>query len=97
MANVRLALVACKTATEGPWTLAKGNEEGISINLLNTGETIRLMIEMKNSPTISHSYHESGSFIVDFTGCRRYRVLKQIADFVTPSATTVEIKLNGPA
>lgn len=92
----RVALVACIDATEGPWTLAKGNEVGIKISSLVEGERIELMMEvgeLKESVT----FDQSGTFPLFWRRMEKYRVCKLVKDGTKPGSTTVEIVLNGPA
>lgn len=93
MARTRVALVACMSATEGPWTLAKGNESGIEIIHLLEGERIRLDIEVEKSLT-SLFFAEPGSYPVGFMDAERYRVSKELGDEVDrPAPTIVRILL----
>ncbi len=41
----RLALVHSKSNTDGPWTIAKGNESKVEIFGLGQGEGVRLELE----------------------------------------------------
>ena len=90
----RVALVACSESTEGPWTLAKGNESGIKIIHLVEGEHVELHMEI--GEVKDHSVFLSpGVFPLPWRRMDRYRVCKHVKDGVSPSPTTVEIVLNG--
>ena len=90
----RMALVACDTTTEGPWTLAKGNEKGIKIIHMVEGERVSLEVEVDGVSNIV-TFDQPGSFPLQLDIFSRYRVLKQVDDAVRGSPTTVEIILNG--
>lgn len=97
MAKTRLALVACKTASEGQWTLAKGNESGVKVSHLGEGERVRLDIETEAD---KHSiyFDSTGSFALrELPRFVRYRVSKEVRGGTVASPTTVEIELNGAA
>lgn len=97
MAKTRLALVACKTASEGQWTLAKGNESGVKVAHLGEGERVRLDIETESDRT-SIYFDVTGSFVLlDVPRFVRYRVSKEVKSGAAASPTTVEIELNGAA
>lgn len=97
MAKKRLALVACKDAAEGPWTLAKQNETGLNIIGLGSGESV--VLEMQNGVlTDRFVFLKVGNydwpkpkFVVD-----RYRMVKETSEdeFFTPQPTTVEVYLS---
>lgn len=94
MAKTRLALVACKTASEGQWTLAKGNEVGVIVRHLGEGERVRLDIETGTSKD-SIYFDSSGSFsLLELPKFVRYRVSKEVRQGDAASPTTVEIELN---
>lgn len=89
----RMALVGCKSTTDGPWTQAKGNEIGLRVVHLLEGEQVRLEMEVgeiHDSATFLHP----GLFAWPF-GPRadRYRVCKEVAAGVEGSPTTVEVML----
>lgn len=90
----RMALVACTNATEGPWTLSKGNESAIKIVHLVDGE--RVVLDMRiGDLSDTHQYDLPGTFPLPWKRMDRYRVIKEVDDGVRPSPTTVEIVLNG--
>lgn len=89
----RMALVACIDATEGPWTLAKGNETGIKIVCLGEGERVGLRMEVEDVSDIA-IFDSAGSYPFPWQGIKRYRVVKEVDDGVKGSPTTVEIILN---
>lgn len=90
----RMALVACSAATEGPWTLAKGNEHAVKITHLVSGE--RVVLDMRiGDLSETQAYDSPGTFPLPLKRMERYRVIKQIDDGIRPSPTTVEIVLNG--
>jgi hypothetical protein len=93
--KTRLALVACNCATEGVWTLVKGNERGLRINPLVEGELIWLDLDF-NGSIDSVGHNSAGQFAFDFgaLGAKRYRVRKTIANEVQPSETWVEVLLD---
>jgi hypothetical protein len=86
----RLALMACRVATQGPWTLAKGNEKSVKIVHLMEGEYIELISEKG-----SVRFEQPGVFPFPWDRIYRYRVDKFIAPDAIPSPTTVEIVLHG--
>lgn len=93
--KTRLALVACNCATEGAWTLIKGNEKGLRINPLVEGELIWLDLDF-NGSIDSVGHKAAGQFAFDFgaSGAKRYRVRKTINNEVQPSETWVEVLLD---
>lgn len=97
MANKRLALVACLGDAEGPWTLAKGNESGLSIYPLNEGETIWLDVVGKDGSTANIAHRSTGMFSLSFEDFAKYRIRKQVNGAAVRSYTTVEVLLNGSA
>lgn len=90
----RVALVACEQATEGPWTLAKGNEQGIKIVQLGEGERISLEVKIDGIFGFA-TFDQAGSFSLPWSRFDRYRVVKEVNDGVRGSPTTVEMILNG--
>ena len=91
---MRVALVACTDATEGPWTFARGNETAIKIVHLVSGE--RVVVDMKVGDLSENTtFDQPGTFPLPWKRMEKYRVIKQVDDGVRPSPTTVEIVLNG--
>lgn len=97
MANKRLALVACLSDAEGPWTLAKGNETGLCIYPLNEGEMIYLDIVETDGSQASIKYGSTGILELSFERITKYRVRKTVEPGAERSPTTVEVMLNGSA
>lgn len=91
----RLALVACKDAIEGPWTLARGNERAIKIGHLLNGERILLVAQIGD---LNHQeeYTVPGTFPLPLKRMERYRVIKQVDEGLSGSPTTVEVILDAP-
>jgi hypothetical protein len=92
----RVALVACSETTEGPWTLAKGNESGIKIVHLCEGERVRLEVDVAGTSS-TKTFDQSGSYPLQIDIFNKYRVIKEVDPEVRGSPTTVEIILNGKA
>lgn len=90
----RLALVACSESTEGPWTLAKGNERGIKIVHLVEGERVSLEVKIDSVYGVAF-FDQPGSFPLPWERIDKYRVSKEVSLNVRGSPTTVEIILNG--
>jgi len=88
----RLALAGCKEATEGPWTLAKGNERELKISGLKDGEHIELQVLHEDS-TISFWHVKPGVFPFPQILIKKYRVVKHVSNGFTGSPTHVEIIL----
>lgn len=91
MQQKRLALVAMKNATEGPWSRAKGNEVAVQILHLVEGEQVRLDMEI-GELSESTVFNQPGLFPLPLRRCERYRVSKTQSQ---GSPTTVEIVLDG--
>lgn len=98
MAKKRLALVACKYAAEGPWTLAKQNEIGLNVIGLGLGESVVLEVqdgvlsERFVYGKVGNYDWPKSKFVVD-----RYRIIKEVGeddDVFTPQSTTVEVYLS---
>lgn len=92
--KTRLAIVACRSANDGVWSIARGNEVGISIDALGEGEHIRFEVMVKSESMILLTCFESGVFDLPHNNFDRYRVAKGINGGPGVS-TTVEILLNG--
>jgi len=87
----RLALVNCKGPTEGPWTIAKGNESGLEIFALGEGSLIRFDCEV-DGLTKTYDFNKPGEHPLPKLDITRYRVSK-VGD--SNLATIVRIILNG--
>jgi hypothetical protein len=91
--KTRLALFACYSNTEGPWTRAKGNELGIQILHMVEGEYIMVEMEIGDlKDTVV--FNSPGVFPLPWKRLDKYRVIKKVTDGVAPAPTTVEIVLN---
>lgn len=97
MAKKRLALVACKDAAEGPWTLAKQNETDIKVMLLGQGESVVLEMSSGNLSD-RFEYFKDGTYPWPNTKYvpERYRIIKEVDNEVEPArrATCVEVFLS---
>lgn len=93
---MRLMMVGCFGSTEGPWTIAKGNEKALEIIHLLEGERIELELESQDA-THTEIYYRSGFFPLPQVDFGRYRVVKKVDDGVIQSPTTVRMQLNGVA
>lgn len=91
MQQKRLALVAMKFASEGPWARAKGNEQAVQITHLLEGEQVRFDMTIGDLSD-SISYDQPGLYPLPFKRMERYRVSKT---HTLGSPTTVEIVLDG--
>jgi hypothetical protein len=89
--GTRLALVNCKGPTEGPWTIAKGNESGLEIFNLGEGALVRLECEV-DGVTDTFDFYKSGEYPLPGLKFNRYRVSK-LGD--PGLATIVRVQLNG--
>lgn len=90
----RLALVNCRIASEGPWTLAKGNESKVEIFGLSQGEWLMLELETLQGQA-TFEYFSIGIHPWPSLDVVRYRLCKKAEDVVSPAPTTVRILLNG--
>lgn len=90
----RVALVACSESTEGPWTLAKGNESGIKIVHLLEGERVSLEVKVDGIYGVA-TFDQPGSFPLPWSRFDKYRIVKEVDSGVRGSPTTVEVILNG--
>lgn len=90
----RLALVSAKLATEGPWTIAKGNESKIEIFGLGQAESVRLELESSTGHK-ALEYSSNGLHAWPDLRVDRYRVCKLVGDeTLVPCPTTVRIMLS---
>jgi len=88
MGAIRLALVACKEATIGPWIVAKGNELRVKVSRLAEGECVRIEMEGGHATELQ----EPGTFLLTpMTKKNRYRVVKETNGCEHPMPTTVEV------
>lgn len=58
----RLALVACKHSTQGPWIRPRGNETGIRVMHLGKNEHILAVAEFEDSTQKSQKLDREGVF-----------------------------------
>ncbi len=85
--RTRLALVACKDATQGPWLRARGNEKSVRVQQLGRGERITLVAE--HGGALKHTeYTTDGTFPLD-SGWSRLRFDKHAGEECKP--TVVEL------
>jgi len=88
----RLAMIACREAYEGPWTIAKGNESKLEIFGLGQAEGIKLELETSEGLQ-SFEFSSNGLYAWPTQGSR-YRVCKVVGN-LGYHETTVRILLNG--
>lgn len=94
--KTRVAIVAMRSASEGPWTLARGNESGVRIVHMVRGERVRVDMVIGDLSDSVH-FDSPGTFPLPWKRFDRYRVSKLLEDGIDPAPTTVEIILNGSA
>jgi hypothetical protein len=85
----RLALVAFEQG-EGPWLVAKGDEDRVAVGPVLEGEQVSLVVDGP-TPTVIHC--EAGLTSVTLRRSQRYRFVKQVREGITPSKTCVEVLL----
>lgn len=59
--KTRLALVACKDSTQGPWIRPRGNETGVRVQYLGEGERIIMIYEQHGTQFHEH-LDDEGTF-----------------------------------
>lgn len=74
--RTRLALVACRGATKGPWLRARGNETGVRIQALGQGERI-VLVEERSGDLNRTEFNTAGTFPLN-KGWNRLRFDKQV-------------------
>lgn len=91
----RLAMLGCNKPYEGPWAIAKGNESGLEITGLASGEAVELQLCSK-SGIHSYTFAKPGCFAIPKTGYDKYRVSKKhLSEVEKPSSTIVRVLLDG--
>lgn len=90
----RLALVSARVATEGPWTIAKGNESKIEIFGLGQAESVVLELESSTGRK-ALEYSSNGLHVWPDLRVDRYRICKKVeVKNAVPCPTTVRIMLS---
>lgn len=92
MATARLALVGVIGNYTGPWMSAKGNEHGVVVSELVSGEEVWLD---RDGPNPVHVKSGFTPLTTPLAAGEKYRFRKIISDGCRPEPTTVRISLNG--
>jgi hypothetical protein len=74
MPKIRLALVACKEPTEGPWIRTRGSDMGVQVTFLGEGELILMYTESNGSSQEPVTLEHEGEY--PLPECERIRFVK---------------------